>query len=215
MTAYDPYLRGPSPVASVACEALTPILVRERGVVDDDLEVALGVLLVAEGVLDLRDRRVRAREEVLAHAGGRVRVEDAAVGTGLVLALATLARAEQPPVEAVAADLEADVASVQKRIPSQRAALRREFGIDIEFRASCANTAMVQVCAEKYYPYVECLYEAAAIHASDGDLVCTELDCAAALGSSTSGAVAARPMAALVVAVAKLVLYWAAAPVVR
>jgi hypothetical protein len=59
-------------------------------VVDDDLEVALGVLLVAEGVpasasrvthtpstrvwtrgdaLDLRDRRVRAREVVLAHAG--------------------------------------------------------------------------------------------------------------------------------------------------
>ena len=50
MTAYDPYLRGPFPVASVACEALTPILVRERGVVDDDLEVALGVLLVAERV---------------------------------------------------------------------------------------------------------------------------------------------------------------------
>ena len=67
--------------------------------VDDDLEVALGVLLVAEGVpasasrvttpstrvwtrgdaLDLRLRRVRAREVVLAHAGGRVRVEDATV----------------------------------------------------------------------------------------------------------------------------------------
>jgi hypothetical protein len=74
---------------------------------------------------------------------------------------------------------------------------------------------MVQVCAEKYYPYVECLYEAAAIHASDGDLVCVELDCAAALSSSTSSAVAARPMAALVVAVATLVLYWAALPVVR
>ena len=41
MTAYDPYLRGPFSVASMACEALTPILVRERGVVDDDLEVAL------------------------------------------------------------------------------------------------------------------------------------------------------------------------------
>ena len=49
MTAYDPYLRGPFSVASMACEALTPIL-RERGVVDDDLEVALGVLLVAERV---------------------------------------------------------------------------------------------------------------------------------------------------------------------
>ena len=82
-------------------------------------------------------------------------------------------------------------------------------------RASCANTAMVQVCAEKYYPYVECLYEAAAIHASDGDLVCAELDCAAALGSSTSNAVAARPAALVAVTCAALVLYWAAAPVVR
>ena len=85
----------------------------------------------------------------------------------------------------------------------------------LEFRASCANTAMVQVCAEKYYPYVECLYEAAAIHASDGDLVCVELDCAAALGSTTSGAVAARPAALVAVTCAALVLYWAAAPVVR
>ena len=73
---------------------------------------------------------------------------------------------------------------------------------------------MVQVCAEKYYPYVECLYEAAAIHASDGDLVCVELDCAAALGAATSNAVAARP-AAPVVTCAALVLYWAALPVAR
>ena len=69
---------------------------------------------------------------------------------------------------------------------------------------------MVQVCAEKYYPYVECLYEAAAIHASDGDLVCAELDCAAALGAATSDAVAARPAALVAVTCAALVLYWAA-----
>ena len=137
----------PVPARTIQCrvdgvDALTPIL-RERGVVDDDLEVALGVLLVAEGVLDLRDRRVGAR------------------------------------------------------------------------RASCANTAMVQVCAEKYYPYVECLYEAAAIHASDGDLVCTELDCAAALGAATSDAVAARPAALVAFTCAALVLYWAAVPIAR
>ena len=85
----------------------------------------------------------------------------------------------------------------------------------IEFAASCANTAMVQVCAEKYYPYVECLYEAAAIHASDGDLVCAELDCAAALGAATSDAVAARPAALVAATCAALVLYWAALPVMR
>ena len=83
------------------------------------------------------------------------------------------------------------------------------------FGASCANTAMVQVCAEKYYPYVECLYEAAAIHASDGDLVCVELDCAAALGAATSDAVAARPAALMAFTCAALVLYWAALPVAR
>ena len=66
---------------------------------------------------------------------------------------------------------------------------------------------MVQVCAEKYYPYVECLYEAAAIHASDGDLVCVELDCAAALGAATSDAVAARPAALVAVATLVLCLY--------
>ena len=87
--------------------------------------------------------------------------------------------------------------------------------VEVAPRASCANTAMVQVCAEKYYPYVECLYEAAAIHASDGDLVCVELDCAAALGSSTSGAVAARPAALVAVTCAALVLYWAAVPIAR
>ena len=38
-----------------------------------------------------------------------------------------------------------------------------------------------------------------------------ELDCAAALGAATSDAVAARPAA--LVAVATLVLYWAALPV--
>ena len=85
----------------------------------------------------------------------------------------------------------------------------------IEFAASCANTAMVQVCAEKYYPYVECLYEAAAIHASDGDLVCVELDCAAALGAATSDAVAARPAALVAFTCAALVLYWAAVPIAR
>ena len=90
-----------------------------------------------------------------------------------------------------------------------------EIQSSLEFGASCANTAMVQVCAEKYYPYVECLYEAAAIHASDGDLVCVELDCAAALGSSTSHAVAARPAALVAVTCAALVLYWAALPVAR
>ena len=89
-----------------------------------------------------------------------------------------------------------------------------EIQSSLEFGASCANTAMVQVCAEKYYPYVECLYEAAAIHASDGDLVCVELDCAAALGAATSGAVAARP-AALVAFTCALVLYWAAVPLSR
>ena len=85
----------------------------------------------------------------------------------------------------------------------------------MEFSESCSNTAMVQVCAEKYYPYVECLYEAAAIHASDGDLVCVELDCAAALGAATSSAVAARPAALVAVTCAALVLYWAAEPVAR
>ena len=77
------------------------------------------------------------------------------------------------------------------------------------------RAALIQVCAEKYYPYVECLYEAAAIHASDGDLVCVELDCAAALGSSTSGAVAARPAALVAFTCAALVLYWAAVPIAR
>ena len=100
----------------------------------------------------------------------------------------------------------------------------RLYGLTSELRAprrfagaerGCANTAMVQVCAEKYYPYVECLYEAAAIHASDGDLVCAELDCAAALGSATSNAVAARPAALVAVTCAALVLYWAALPVAR
>ena len=85
----------------------------------------------------------------------------------------------------------------------------------LEFRASCANTAMVQVCAEKYYPYVECLYEAAAIHASDGDLVCVELDCAAALGAATSDAVGARPAALVAFTCAALVLSWAAVPNAR
>ena len=85
-----------------------------------------------------------------------------------------------------------------------------EIQSSLEFGASCANTAMVQVCAEKYYPYVECLYEAAAIHASDG-----ELDCAAALGAATSDAVAARPAALVAVTCAALVLYWAALPVAR
>ena len=97
--------------------------------------------------------------------------------------------------------------------------LERRHGLadigSIEFAASCANTAMVQVCAEKYYPYVECLYEAAAIHASDGDLVCVELDCAAALGAATSDAVAARPAALVAVTCAALVLYWAAVPIAR
>ena len=82
-------------------------------------------------------------------------------------------------------------------------------------RVPASVSRVTQVCAEKYYPYVECLYEAAAIHASDGDLVCVELDCAAALGSSTSSAVAARPAALVAVTCAALVLYWAAAPVVR
>ena len=74
---------------------------------------------------------------------------------------------------------------------------------------------LVQVCAEKYYPYVECLYEAAAIHASDGDLVCVELDCAAAFGAATSDAVAARPAALVAFTCAALVLYWAAVPIAR
>ena len=38
---------------------------------------------------------------------------------------------------------------------------------------------------------------------------------AAALGAATSGAVAARPVALVAFACAALVLYWAAAPVVR
>ena len=53
----------------------------------------------------------------------------------------------------------------------------------------------------------QCLYEAAAIHASDGDLVCVELDCAAALGAATSDAVAARPAALVAVATLVLCLY--------
>ena len=51
------------------------------------------------------------------------------IGTGLVLALATLAGAQELPL---AADLEADLASVQKRIPAQRASIRREFGLDTQ-----------------------------------------------------------------------------------
>ena len=92
-------------------------------------------------------------------------------------------------------------------LAARRVAPCSEIQHSLEFRASCANTAMVQVCAENYYPYVECLYEAAAIHASDGDLVCTELDCVAALGSSTSSAVAARPAALVAVAALVLCLY--------
>ena len=42
-----------------------------------------------------------------------------------------------------------------------------------------------------------------------------ETDCAAALGSSTSSAVAARPVALVAVTCAALVLYWAALPVAR
>ena len=67
-----------------------------------------------------------------------------------------------------------------------------------------------------YDPYLRGPFPVASVaYASDGDLVCVELDCAAALGAATSDADAARPMAALVVAVATLVLYWAALPVGR
>ena len=65
------------------------------------------------------------------------------IGTGLVLALATLARAQEHPL---AANLEADVASVKRRIPSQRAALRREFGIDIERLGASDDDASQDYC---------------------------------------------------------------------
>ena len=65
------------------------------------------------------------------------------VGTGLVLALATLARAQEHPL---AANLEADIASVKRRIPSQRAELRREFGIDIERLGASDDDASQDYC---------------------------------------------------------------------
>lgn len=83
-----------------------------------------------------------------------------------------------------------------------------------EFAESCANNAMVQVCADKYHAYVECLYEAAAIHTSDGDLVCVELACGLGAGE-VSSAVAARPLALAATCVVSLVLWWAVLPVGR
>ena len=150
---------------------------------DDDLEVALGVLLVAEGVPASCD---------------------------LASASACLDPGTHSTFVFRGTDDERQASTDDGTLGTCG-----EIQSSVEFSESCSNTAMVQVCAEKYYPYVECLYEAAAIHASDGDLVCVELDCAAALGSSTSNAVAARPAALVAFTCAALVLYWAALPVAR
>ena len=71
---------------------------------------------------------------------------------------------------------------------------------------------MVQVCAA-VLSVRRVLYEAAAIHASDGDLVCVELDHARRVGCFYIKAVAALPAALVAVTCAALVLYWAAVPI--